>query len=311
MTVTRADLEERLAWVETQARDPIAGIYEPGSVSWQLNSEAIVFLGAGRAALLQLAHPFVAQAIADHSSVRADPLGRFRRTFEHVYTMIFSPLADALESARRVHAIHCRVYGALTETTSEFGARYRANDVDALLWVYATLVETAVQVRELVFGPLELATRERYYQESWRFAALFGIPQAALPRDWAAFLAYNEAMWRALPVGEPARAIRRFLFASPRGWQRSLLARLELVTAGLMPATLRDPFELSFTAAERAAFQRVIARVARVYPRLPGRLRHVPAYVEARARLAGRPGPDRVGRLLERLALALIDKGAE
>lgn len=55
----------------------------------------------------------------------------------------------------------------------------------------------------------------------------------------------------------------------------------------------------------------MIARVARVYPRLPGRLRHVPAYVEARARLAGRPGPDRVGRLLERLALALIDKGAE
>jgi hypothetical protein len=44
--------------------------------------------------------------------------------------------------------------------------------------------------------PLTAEQRELYYAESWRFAALFGIPRECLPRDWTAFSAYIEEMTR-------------------------------------------------------------------------------------------------------------------
>ncbi len=49
---------------------------DPDSMPW-VHCEAGLFLGAGRAALLQLAHPWVAQAIQDHSQVMYMPIVRF------------------------------------------------------------------------------------------------------------------------------------------------------------------------------------------------------------------------------------------
>jgi len=45
------------------------GIFGAESVSWRINCESALFLGAGRAALLQLAHPWVAAALDQHSSL--------------------------------------------------------------------------------------------------------------------------------------------------------------------------------------------------------------------------------------------------
>ena len=53
--------------------------------------------------------------------------------------------------------------------------------------------------------PLILDEREQYYAESKRIAALFGIPSAGLPQDWAAFSRYNaEMIDTLLGVGEDA-----------------------------------------------------------------------------------------------------------
>ena len=106
-----------------------------------LDREAINFLCAGRAALLQLAHPFVAHAIDQHSDTRRDPLRRFRRTFAFVYSMIFGSMDHAFACARRVHRIHERIHGNIAEDVGAFtqGSPYEANDEEALYWVYATL----------------------------------------------------------------------------------------------------------------------------------------------------------------------------
>lgn len=57
--------------------------------------------------------------------------------------------------------------------------------------------------------PLAGDERERYYAESHTYAAMFGLTRTALPPDWPAFMAYNEAMWQsnALAVTPTARAI--------------------------------------------------------------------------------------------------------
>ncbi len=68
-----------------RARDDIAaaddwGYFGPGSVIWRVNQEAAVGLGLGRALLLQLAHPFVAQAVADHSTFQDEAEERLAAT---------------------------------------------------------------------------------------------------------------------------------------------------------------------------------------------------------------------------------------
>src|SRR5438874_13817965 len=97
--VTRAQLDASLAALRETVRDPTHGILGPDSVAWRLGGDLVVFAGGGRAALLQLAHPFVAYAIDHHSRTRADVAGRFQRTFRNVLGMVVGDLVDAFNAA--------------------------------------------------------------------------------------------------------------------------------------------------------------------------------------------------------------------
>lgn len=70
-------LARSLERLRGEVGDPRAGLFGPDSKLWEVNKHSISFLGAGRAALLQLAHPWVAWAIDQHSNTRSDPFGRF------------------------------------------------------------------------------------------------------------------------------------------------------------------------------------------------------------------------------------------
>src|SRR5271163_297332 len=183
--------------------NPRAGIFGPSSTSWKVNRESALFLGAGRAALLQLAHPWVAAALDRHSNLRADPLARFHNTFRVVFTMIFGTLDQAVASSRYLYQLHTRIQGELPEAVAAYprASRYYANEVSALCWVYATLVDSALLAYEAVLPPLSPTEREAYYAESKTMAALFGIPPDALPVDWGGFEAYMQAMWASDALG--------------------------------------------------------------------------------------------------------------
>ena len=84
--VSAADLEHLLSEVKRSAARATEGLFGPDSVSWKINREAGLFLAAGRATLLQLAHPWVAAAIAEHSRTLHDPIGRFHQTFRVMFT---------------------------------------------------------------------------------------------------------------------------------------------------------------------------------------------------------------------------------
>ena len=299
--VAAHDLERSLARVERETEHPAAGLFGPGSKVWDINRHMVVFIGAGRAALLQLAHPWVAQAIADHSSAVRDPMSRFRRTFRQVFAMVFGDLECALAAARSVHAIHAKIAGPLRDATGGFarGDAYRACDVDALVWVHATLWETSMQVFELLVGPVEPAEKDAYLAEAARFARLFGVPDAALPPDWDAFGRYNRRMWDRLEVSPAAAEIGAFLFRPPAPGMGGVMSWYRDITAGLMPAELRPGFGLRFESRERARFARSIA-LLRGWRHLPGRLRYLPPYWDALRRLDGGRGPGRLGRLLNR-----------
>ena len=293
--VDRDAFERRLDAVRSAVTDPAAGVFGPASMTWRVDREAALFLGAGRALLLQLAHPWVAAAIADHSRALDDPLGRFHRTFGIVFAMVFGTLDDALGAARRLHQRHAAIEGVLSSAAGPFasGSAYRANEVSALRWVHATLVETSLLAHDLVLPPLSPAERDRYYAESHTLAALFGIPRAALPATWRDFVTYNAAMQRSgnLTVTPAARSIaERVLAGGGKAWLRAPVWYRTL-TAEMLPERLRQGYGLEFGEREREASSRAVAQLRRLYPRLPKQLRFVGPYLEAQGRMAGKPSP--------------------
>jgi uncharacterized protein (DUF2236 family) len=305
-TVGRDDLEAALARVRSVAPGSREGLFGPASKLWEVNRHSISFLGAGRAALLQLAHPWVAWGVEQHSRTRDDPVGRFQRTFFHVFRMVYGDLDTALGAARAVHRVHERITGSIGAAAGPFaaGSAYEANQADALLWVHATLWDTSMRCFEAVVRPLAPAERAAYYEETKRFAWLFGIPDAVLPPTIGDFDAYVERMLasEALTVTAPAARMSGFLFQSIVPGTGALLRRYDEITAWLLPERLAAGFGLSRGGdAGRRRYEATLARLRALWPHLPDRVRFLPAYLAARRRVEGRGGRDVVGEWMSRL----------
>ena len=262
------------------------GFFGPGSITWRVNRESAVFLGAGRAALLQLAHPWVAGALAQHSNLLNDAVGRFHSTFRVLYTMLFGTRGQAANASKQLYRLHAGIRGDLPS-----GEHYEANETAALRWVYATLVESAIMAYEFVLPPLTLSERGQYYAESKRMAALFGISAESLPKDWTGFLQYTANMFDSsqLCVDAGALALSRSVMSGAGTWIRPP-RWYGALTAYWMPPPLRAAFGLSFGAREEEAVRWAGRWLPRVYPSIPGALRYVGPFHEANARLHGR-GP--------------------
>src|SRR5438270_12538407 len=101
-SVSRMDIERLWKSIRDRTADPLAGIFGPSSISWKIDRESALFLGAGRAALLQLAHPWVAAALDRHLNLRDDAVARCHNTFRIVFTMIFVTLSQALAASRQL-----------------------------------------------------------------------------------------------------------------------------------------------------------------------------------------------------------------
>jgi uncharacterized protein (DUF2236 family) len=290
--VSRAHIEQLWSTVAAGVSRPDEGIFGPASITWKVNRESALFLGAGRASLLQLAHPWVATALDQHSNLRSDPLARFHNTFKVVFTTIFGTLQQALSASQSLYELHTRIQGEVPASAGAFvaGSHYQANEVDALRWVFSTLVESAVIAYESMFPPLSPADKETYYDESKILAMLFGISPAALPPDWCAFESYNREMWTSdtLAVTSLSRDLAdrvlhgRGSWVPVPQWYRAL-------TAAWMPDRLREAFGLNFGEPEQCAAAKALRRLRAVYRRIPTSVRYVGPYQEARSRLQHRP----------------------
>ena len=302
--VSSAELERLLRETENSAPSAAEGILGPNSVSWRVNRESALFLAAGRAALLQLAHPWVAAAIAEHSRTLHDPIGRFHRTFRIMFTVVFAPTEAALDAARRFHRRHDPIRGRLPEMTGRFveGSSYQANDIAALRWVYATLVDSALLAYELVLPSLTQVEREQYYAESLKTAALFGIPRECLPADWQGFTQYFDATLQSDIVGVSSVA-RRLASELQAGAGLSVRAPFwyGALTTRLLSARLRAEFQFAYGEREQRSAERALRWLRRAYPCLPAGLRFVGPYNEIQSRLHGRLRPSLAGRMSNRL----------
>src|SRR6202158_2741122 len=172
------------------------GLYSDDSVIRRCNPRNVLFLGGGRALLMQLAHPKVAAGVDEHSDFRTHPIRRLRRTILMTMAIVFGDRETALRAARTVNQVHVRVQGD----------GYRALDPDLLLWVHATLADTALVTYLAFVGPLNEREREEFYQEFKLLGALLRIPRDRFSDTISDFQAYMEAMMTTGPVHVDRRA---------------------------------------------------------------------------------------------------------
>ncbi len=202
--------------------------------------------------------------------------------------------ARALKQSRpskRLYQRHSSIRGELPHAIGSHaqGEHYEANEVAALRWVYATLVESAILAYDFVLPPLSPGEREQYYLESKRMAALFGIQPGDLPHDWAAFTRYTAEMFDSPQLGVDANALAlgRSVLSGVGTWIHPPHWYLSL-TAFWMPPRLRAGFALPFSAREQQSADRAARWLPRLYPKLPEIMRFVGPFHEAEARLRGR-----------------------
>jgi uncharacterized protein (DUF2236 family) len=181
----------------------------------------------------------------------------------------------------------------MTEEVAEYkrGSHYEANEIAALRWVFATLIESAVMAYDAAMPPLTAGEREAYYAESKVLAGLFGMPADALPEDWNGFRAYIDEMTQSSRLGasRSARAMAHNILRGAGSWIRPP-RWYRALTALWLPERIRSEFELEFEAADRRAAEGALRRLPGIYRRLPGPLRFVGPWHEAQARLKGRRG---------------------
>ena len=304
--VSAEELEASLEQIARSVEDPRGGLFGPSSEVWRKNGEAIVFAGAGRAALLQLAHPAVAQAVDEFSITRQDRLARFRRTFYYVFAMVFGDLQTALSMARKVHRMHQRVRGEIRDLDAgpRFppGTPFYANDPESQLWVASTLFDSSAWVFERLVRPLSEMEKARWIADYPKFCGLFGIPPALVPSTWLDFESYNRRMWSSeiLTVSSTARSLKEVLVRPPSAalapfweWYRSF-------TAGSLPPRIRAQYGFRFGLAERALFASSIRALRTLRRTLPARARTLPVYRRALARTKDR-APSRIDQAIDRL----------
>jgi uncharacterized protein (DUF2236 family) len=249
----------------------MADLLPPNSLIRRVNAEPVVLFGAGRALLLQVAHPAVAQAVADHDTFPGNPFGRLFGTVDAMYSVVFGSEALATAVGDRVHALHERVVGAT----------YRANDMENLVWVHATLCDSVLAAHARFGRALDADATGRYLDEMKIVAELFGVPRSALPSTACDFREYVDATVATLGVTDVGRQLAAQIvsppFALPVALSLALpIALHRLVSIGTTPTRLRRALGLPWSAAEerlldatafasRAAFT-LIPRALRVAP---------------------------------------------
>ncbi|MFP7762120.1 oxygenase MpaB family protein [Marisediminicola sp. LYQ134] len=242
-----------------------------------IGAEGALLAGGGRAVLLQLAHPAIGAAIADHSDFASRPTHRLEQTLTFVYALVYGTDDQAAAVTRLVNGRHAGVVSAPDSSTADgagsgASVRYDANDPHLQLWVAATLYDTAVLVHDRLIGRLDDTERDAIYADYAIVGTALRVPAGFWPADRAAFADYWQRVSSGLSVDDRVREVAHTLLHPPTGplWLRLGMPLARLVTAGLLDDHLRREFALPWSERRRRRFDvamRVLGALQRVLPR--------------------------------------------
>lgn len=231
--------------------------------------EFFVLLGAGKTVLLQMAEPGVGHGVADHSTALRRPLNRLRTTMAYVYAVTMGTPEEMKAIIRLTNKAHVAVR---SET-------YNAFDPELQLWVAATLYKNGADLYERFFGPMDEATADRVYRQSWVYGTALQVKPEQWPATRAEFDEYWEHQLKTLEVDEK---VRSFVYDLMHGGEapwfiKAMMPANRFFTAGLLPEQMREPLGMSWGPVRQQAFDAFMTVVPPVYRLVPGPVRRLPS----------------------------------
>lgn len=228
------------------------GLFDDHSMIRRVHRERIVALHGPRTLLMQASHPlaFVGFWGTTAAQSPSDAYPRLRRTAEAMATAVFGSADDAEAMGERVRGIHSRISGVTTSDAGPWpaGTPWRADDPDLLLWILATLVDSAMVVHDRFVRPLRPEERAAFWRDYRTVGRLFGLTADDLPATIGEFDGYIAEMLasdRLLVVPEARDAGRRIVMHPPVPLHlRPALKLVNDVTTSLLPSKVRRGYGL-------------------------------------------------------------------
>lgn len=262
--------ESYQGWTIDFANPPgAAALQAPDSVQWRVFKNPIALgIGGVAAVLMEFADPRIRSGVWDHSTYKADPIGRSKRTGTAAMVGCYGPADAARQVISGVNRMHVRVKGA-----TPAGEAYKAMDPELLDWVAATAAYGFLTAYDRFVAPLSAADKTRYFRDGGTVARLYGARD--IPASESEFLAMME---RLSPRFEPHPINTEFLDiiqsgkAAP-GTPKFLHRALGRAAVSILPPLVRDKlalgprYDLKFR--DRLAL-RAVAQLAERRPDLAG-----------------------------------------
>ena len=189
------------------------GLFGPGSVTWRVMSNRIMWVAIIRALYLQALHPRVIRGTLQNAATITQPVdawARLRRTLTFIEARTFGTTADAERAGLRVRKIH----QALTGTDPD-GTRFRVDEPELLLWVHCGEVASCADIARRSGLPFCAADLDAFVAEQRVSAELIGIDRAATPASMAELGAYYEHMRPRLYACDEAKQAVRLTIHPP------------------------------------------------------------------------------------------------
>ncbi|MFI8520643.1 oxygenase MpaB family protein [Streptomyces sp. NPDC085481] len=176
------------------------GLFGPGSVTWQLHGDPVMWIGGVRALYLQALHPVAVRGVMINSDFRRDAWGRLMRTANFVGTLSYGTTQAAEAAGARVRKIH-RLLGV--------------DDPELLLWVHCAEIDSYLHVVRRSGIPLTDAQADAYVGEQRTSARLVGLDPDEVPGSTAELARYFRDIRPELAAGQDALTVDAFLRRPP------------------------------------------------------------------------------------------------
>ena len=242
-------------------------LQSPDSVHWRVFKNQIALgIGGVAAVLMEFADPRIRSGVWDHSTYKADPIGRSMRTGIAAMVGCYGPADAARQVIAGVNRMHVRVKG-----TTPGGEAYKAMDTELLDWVAATAAYGFVTAYDRFVAPLSDADKARYFRDGATVGRLYGA--RVIPASATEFMAMMEKL---SPRFEPHAINTEFLDiiqsgkAAP-GTPKFLHRALGRAAVSILPPLVRQKLALGpqydLKLSDRIALQ-LVGRIAERRPDL-------------------------------------------
>ncbi len=288
--LAQGDIDRLLQACGRSQVDPSVSLFTLDGPVQTVNREAVLLAGGGRALLMQVAHPLVAAGVAHHSNFETEPLTRLWRTLDLTLTIIFADAASALGAVKTIERRHAPVHGEIAAPAARFpaGSTYDANAPDLLLWVHATLIDSAMVTFERFVRPFAANEKASFYEESKITARLFGIDDEQIPDTVADFEEYVHTVLSGDELGfaeDGLRVVDSIMDPPLPAGLRQLAGSGRIFTEGMLPAALREKLGYCWSPRRQRNLERAQTFSQRTLPLLPARVRYFPHYFNRDANL--------------------------